>query len=133
MNFCVLMSYLYSPVVLSEEEVSVYDIKDHPDFKYRPGSCVIRVVNSEVKNCVTKSSLVVRFSLDIRLMLTFKYRIQILDQVLDKWLMYILQEKLKFLGLVEKLHYVILRSCTELENMYVFLFWYTQKHLHKFP
>ncbi|XP_035223803.1 (E3-independent) E2 ubiquitin-conjugating enzyme-like isoform X2 [Stegodyphus dumicola] len=38
------------PEVLSEQEVSVYDIKDHPDFKYRPGSCVIRVVNSEDSN-----------------------------------------------------------------------------------
>lgn len=116
------MRYLYSPVVLSEEEVSVYDIKDHPDFKYRPGSCVIRVVNSEVKTCATKSSLVVRFTLDIRLMLNFKYRIQILDQALDRWLMFIPLEKLKFHGLVERLHYVIPRSCTELENMYVFLF-----------
>ncbi|GFR31137.1 hypothetical protein TNCT_501892 [Trichonephila clavata] len=35
------------PEVLTEQEVSVYDIKDHPDFKYRPGACVIRVVNSE--------------------------------------------------------------------------------------
>ncbi|GIY92054.1 hypothetical protein CEXT_46031 [Caerostris extrusa] len=35
------------PEVLNIEEVSVYDIKDHPDFKYRPGACVIRVVNSE--------------------------------------------------------------------------------------
>lgn len=43
-----LINHFYSPEVLSEEEVSVYDIKDHPDFKYRPGSCVIRVVNSEV-------------------------------------------------------------------------------------
>ncbi|XP_054717726.1 (E3-independent) E2 ubiquitin-conjugating enzyme-like isoform X2 [Uloborus diversus] len=38
------------PEVLSEQEVSVYDIKDHPDFKYRPGSCVIRVVNTEDSN-----------------------------------------------------------------------------------
>ncbi|KAH7937523.1 hypothetical protein HPB49_012835 [Dermacentor silvarum] len=27
---------------LGIEEVSVYDIKDHPDFKYRPASCDIR-------------------------------------------------------------------------------------------
>ncbi|XP_042903000.1 (E3-independent) E2 ubiquitin-conjugating enzyme UBE2O isoform X2 [Parasteatoda tepidariorum] len=38
------------PEILTEEEVSVYDIKDHPDFKYRPGACVIRVVNSEDLN-----------------------------------------------------------------------------------
>ncbi|GFY60737.1 hypothetical protein TNIN_271202 [Trichonephila inaurata madagascariensis] len=38
------------PEVLTEQEVSVYDIKDHPDFKYRPGACVIRVVNSEDSN-----------------------------------------------------------------------------------
>ncbi|XP_023240640.1 (E3-independent) E2 ubiquitin-conjugating enzyme UBE2O-like isoform X2 [Centruroides sculpturatus] len=33
------------PEVLNNQEVSVYDIKDHPDFRYRPGSCVIRVAN----------------------------------------------------------------------------------------
>ncbi|XP_055938770.1 (E3-independent) E2 ubiquitin-conjugating enzyme UBE2O-like isoform X2 [Argiope bruennichi] len=38
------------PEVLNEQEVSVYDIKDHPDFKYRPGACVIRVVNAEDSN-----------------------------------------------------------------------------------
>lgn len=37
-----------SPLELGEQEVSVYDIKDHPDFKYRPASCVIRVANFEV-------------------------------------------------------------------------------------
>lgn len=35
------------PETITEQEVSVYDIKDHPDFKYRPGSCVIRVANFE--------------------------------------------------------------------------------------
>ncbi|XP_076325181.1 (E3-independent) E2 ubiquitin-conjugating enzyme UBE2O-like isoform X1 [Tachypleus tridentatus] len=35
------------PIFLSEQEVSVYDIKDHPDFKYRPGCCVVRVANYE--------------------------------------------------------------------------------------
>ncbi|KAG8188229.1 hypothetical protein JTE90_021250 [Oedothorax gibbosus] len=35
------------PEVICEQEVSVYDIKDHPDFKYRPGACVIKVVHSE--------------------------------------------------------------------------------------
>ncbi|GAB6031161.1 hypothetical protein CHUAL_007964 [Chamberlinius hualienensis] len=35
------------PIFLNEEEVSVYDLKDHSDFKYRPGSVVIRVANFE--------------------------------------------------------------------------------------
>uniref|UniRef100_T1JBM6 Probable D-lactate dehydrogenase, mitochondrial n=1 Tax=Strigamia maritima TaxID=126957 RepID=T1JBM6_STRMM len=35
------------PIFLHEQEVSVYDLKDHPDFKYRPGSVVIRVANFE--------------------------------------------------------------------------------------
>lgn len=30
---------------MSESEVSVYDLKDHPDFQYRPGTVVIRVAN----------------------------------------------------------------------------------------
>ncbi|XP_067123691.1 (E3-independent) E2 ubiquitin-conjugating enzyme isoform X1 [Centruroides vittatus] len=36
------------PEELNNQEVSVYDIKDHPDFRYRPGSCVIRVANFQV-------------------------------------------------------------------------------------
>lgn len=33
------------PALLMESEVSVYDLKDHPDFQYRPGTVVIRVAN----------------------------------------------------------------------------------------
>lgn len=33
------------PTQLGESEVSVYDLKDHPDFQYRPGTIVIRVAN----------------------------------------------------------------------------------------
>ncbi|KAK9500379.1 hypothetical protein O3M35_001657 [Rhynocoris fuscipes] len=33
------------PEMLMENEVSVYDLKDHPDFQYRPGTVVIRVAN----------------------------------------------------------------------------------------
>lgn len=28
-----------------QSETSVYDLKDHPDFQYRPGTVVIRVAN----------------------------------------------------------------------------------------
>ncbi|XP_064478867.1 (E3-independent) E2 ubiquitin-conjugating enzyme UBE2O-like isoform X1 [Ornithodoros turicata] len=35
------------PEALGVKEVSVYDIKDHPDFKYRQASCIIRVANFE--------------------------------------------------------------------------------------
>lgn len=31
--------------------MSVYDLKDHPDFKYRPASIVIRVANYEGEQC----------------------------------------------------------------------------------
>ena len=34
------------PDTLQVEEVSVYDLKDHPDFKFRPGSIVVRVADS---------------------------------------------------------------------------------------
>lgn len=34
-----------SPTFFNETEVSVYDLKDHPDFQYRPGTIVIRVAN----------------------------------------------------------------------------------------
>lgn len=33
--------------MLEKNEVSVYDLKDHPDFQYRPGTVVIRVANFE--------------------------------------------------------------------------------------
>ena len=33
------------PTYKGESEVSVYDLKDHPDFQYRPGTIVIRVAN----------------------------------------------------------------------------------------
>ncbi|XP_072932156.1 (E3-independent) E2 ubiquitin-conjugating enzyme UBE2O isoform X2 [Epargyreus clarus] len=41
------------PQMLNESEVSVYDLKDHPDFQYRPGTVVIRVANftGEDENC----------------------------------------------------------------------------------
>ncbi|XP_075973303.1 (E3-independent) E2 ubiquitin-conjugating enzyme UBE2O isoform X2 [Anticarsia gemmatalis] len=41
------------PQMLYESEVSVYDLKDHPDFQYRPGTVVIRVANftGEDANC----------------------------------------------------------------------------------
>lgn len=32
-----------SPTHVSTEELSVYDIKDHPDYKFRPGHVVVRV------------------------------------------------------------------------------------------
>ena len=34
-----------TPLYKGESEVSVYDLKDHPDFQYRPGTVVIRVAN----------------------------------------------------------------------------------------
>ncbi|XP_059621124.1 (E3-independent) E2 ubiquitin-conjugating enzyme [Phlebotomus argentipes] len=34
-----------TPKYMGESEVSVYDLKDHPDFQYRPGTIVIRVAN----------------------------------------------------------------------------------------
>ncbi|CAB0038957.1 unnamed protein product [Trichogramma brassicae] len=36
-----------TPTFLEEREVSVYDLKDHPDFQYRPGTVVIRIANFE--------------------------------------------------------------------------------------
>lgn len=35
------------PIFIEEREVSVYDLKDHPDFQYRPGTRVIRIANFE--------------------------------------------------------------------------------------
>lgn len=38
------------PSFLEQREVSVYDLKDHPDFQYRPGTLVIRIANFEGKD-----------------------------------------------------------------------------------
>lgn len=35
------------PKEVEETEMSVYDIKDHPDFRFRPGTIVIRVANMQ--------------------------------------------------------------------------------------
>ena len=32
-----------------EIEMSVYDVKDHPDYQFRPGNTVIRVAGFEVR------------------------------------------------------------------------------------
>lgn len=37
------------PQFVSEEEVSVYDLEDHPDFNFRPGSCVARLPTTETE------------------------------------------------------------------------------------
>jgi len=39
------------PIFISTADASAYDLKDHPDFKYRPGSIVIRVMNNAGDNC----------------------------------------------------------------------------------
>lgn len=47
-----------SPLYKGESEVSVYDLKDHPDFQYRPGTIVIRVANFPTDNCATAGQVV---------------------------------------------------------------------------
>ena len=39
---CVLY-VLFRPQEVSCEEVSVYDVKDHMDYKFRPGHVVVRI------------------------------------------------------------------------------------------
>ncbi len=52
--YCTLYLYLLQigkgqvPHQDEAEEVSVYDIKDHPDYKFRPGHVVVRVGGYEV-------------------------------------------------------------------------------------
>lgn len=47
-----------TPLYKGESEVSVYDLKDHPDFQYRPGTIVIRVANFPTDNCATAGQVV---------------------------------------------------------------------------
>lgn len=47
-----------TPLYRGESEVSVYDLKDHPDFQYRPGTIVIRVANFPNENCATAGQVV---------------------------------------------------------------------------
>ena len=39
------------------ESVSVYDIKDHPDFQFRPGSCVIKIMLENVTDFEASASV----------------------------------------------------------------------------
>lgn len=47
-----------TPLYKGESEVSVYDLKDHPDFQYRPGTIVIRVANFPTDSCATAGQVV---------------------------------------------------------------------------
>lgn len=48
-----------TPIYKGESEVSVYDLKDHPDFQYRPGTIVIRVANfPSDQQCATAGQVV---------------------------------------------------------------------------
>lgn len=48
-----------TPIYKGESEVSVYDLKDHPDFQYRPGTIVIRVANFPCdQQCATAGQVV---------------------------------------------------------------------------
>lgn len=40
-----MISFQIRPKCIGESEVSVYDLRDHPDFQFRPGTMVIRVGN----------------------------------------------------------------------------------------
>ena len=49
-----LLASLFRPKELETTEEPVYDLRDNPDFKYRPGSIVIRVANFDepgASNC----------------------------------------------------------------------------------
>lgn len=48
-----IFCFSFRPTYKGESECSVYDLKDQPDFQYRPGTMVIRVANfvGEDVNC----------------------------------------------------------------------------------
>lgn len=46
------------PMYKGESVVSVYDLKDHPDFQYRPGTIVIRVANFTGDECSSAGQVV---------------------------------------------------------------------------
>jgi ubiquitin-conjugating enzyme E2 O len=48
----IILLDVFRPTALEDSEVSVYDLKDHPDFQYRPGTVVIRVANFEGEDAV---------------------------------------------------------------------------------
>lgn len=50
------------PSCKGESEVSVYDLKDHPDFQYRPGTIVLRIANfGEEKQCTAAGQVMDNF------------------------------------------------------------------------
>ncbi|CAD6992973.1 unnamed protein product [Ceratitis capitata] len=54
------------PTYNGETEVSVYDLKDHPDFQYRPGTMVIRVANFSGEDAVCTAGQVIDNYIDGR-------------------------------------------------------------------
>lgn len=46
-----------------EEDVSVYDIADHPDFHFRTTDIVIRIVNPDQEDCENDSVMPVYWKL----------------------------------------------------------------------
>ncbi|CAG2159902.1 unnamed protein product [Oppiella nova] len=40
-----------APQFVAQQELSVYDIKDHPDFNFRPGVCVVRILALNEEHC----------------------------------------------------------------------------------
>lgn len=50
-RFTIIFLFFVRPEEISlKSEVSVYDIKDHPYYKYRPGYAVIRVDGADVSS-----------------------------------------------------------------------------------
>lgn len=50
------------PTYKGESEVSVYDLKDHPDFQYRPGTIVLRIANfGDEKQCTAAGQVMDNF------------------------------------------------------------------------
>jgi ubiquitin-conjugating enzyme E2 O len=55
-----------TPIFIAQKDVSVYDIKDHPDFNFRPACCVIRIPNNEEdgSDLLSRAGQIVEINLD---------------------------------------------------------------------
>ncbi|XP_054155323.1 (E3-independent) E2 ubiquitin-conjugating enzyme-like isoform X2 [Oppia nitens] len=54
------------PQLVTQQELSVYDIKDHPDFNFRSGVCVVRILHLHEEDCdsISRTGQVLDLTLD---------------------------------------------------------------------
>lgn len=85
-----------TPTFLRDEDTSVYDINDHPDYSFRPGSCVVRIPSLEESSEDTplkRAGQVIELSTSGQLLCTWADQSQSIVNPQD---LYVIGKRLKF-------------------------------------